>query len=165
MGANYNNSLGANYFTSTLPALQYNSLSVYVSGFFVCFNMPDGAWCLFLDCFFKQKTFFFLIRWNLKDLALPSKYLTQTETEQKKARLWRQLCEVKLIIAQIIMQVYPDQLQTPVYEHVKQAVTLLLVKLQILKLQHFTVQFTSSLLLLLLFCCKVNLEVNKQLES
>lgn len=47
--------------------------------------------------------------------------------EQIKASLWHQLCAVKVIIAQIIAQAHPAQLQTAVYEHVRQAVTLLFV--------------------------------------
>lgn len=47
--------------------------------------------------------------------------------EQIKTSSRRQLCAVKVIITQIIVQAHPAQLVTAIYEHVKQAVTLLLV--------------------------------------
>ncbi len=80
--------------------------------------------------------------------------------EQIKASLWRQLCAVKVIIAQITVQAHPaQQLQTAVYEHVRQAVTLLLVMslpgiIVLAKIQSYS----------LLFFCKVDLKVNKQLK-
>lgn len=47
--------------------------------------------------------------------------------EQIKASSRRQLCAVKVIIAQIIVQAHPAQLETAIYEHVRRAVKLLLV--------------------------------------
>lgn len=86
--------------------------------------------------------------------------------EQTKASLWRQLCAVKVIIAQIIKQTHPAQLQTAFYECVRQAVTLLLVMLlpgiiMLAKIQ-ITTLFCSVYYLIFFF--KVDLKVNKQLK-
>lgn len=102
-----------------LPALQYNSAPEYVSEFFfVCFNMPDGAWHLFLGRFFKQRLFFFFFKSGetLKKLGFPFKV-----PESNRILRWLKnrlkldygdcVVKFKLIVAQIITQVDPDRLQ------------------------------------------------------
>lgn len=86
--------------------------------------------------------------------------------EQIKASARRQLCAVKVIIAQIIVQAHPAQLETAIYERVRQAVTLLLVMslpgiIMLPKIQITTLQ--GSVHQLTIFC-KVDLKVNKQLK-
>lgn len=83
--------------------------------------------------------------------------------EQIKASLWRQLCAVKVIIAQITVQAHPAQLQTAVYEHVRRAVTLLLVMSLPGIIVLAKIQITTRCYGLLFFC-KVDLKVNKQLK-